>query len=645
MRDWVTKALVQLLRGHPDVMRALFERFWTVDDPYVVQRVVAIAFGSLLRSAPGQADQAKALARAVHARVFARPIRPDELLLDAARGITRWAVAHQLLPESALTAAQRPYGLKPPGSPPTEATLDAKYGWREGQSDDESYSSIHSSVLSMGDFGRYVVESGLRDFSRYRIGHEYPEHRHREPRFVRSKWDAFVASLSAEQQAALGERLNNPEHSKLSRLGCIMRGEKDLLIDEQYKLLDAAFVYPKWVNHEYPTEVARRWVLRRTLSLGWTPKLFGIRDRQLEHGRPGLEAHKVERWGKKYQWMAYHELLARVADNFQASHRSDDDVPYEGLHQIIGEREIDPSLPPIDFRAFSEYKGAGAAAWEPPTIQFAAWPPGRLDFKQYQGDVRRFLADTASEPAVGNALFLRDRDGNDWVVLNSSIKQVDPLAHKGWRGLQEQSSIHTLLTTAGESKALLAALPENPRFEVQDLLDDTGHTDCCYVGEVGRTGPICYHRHDYLQQVAIRGTSFLAVPTVEQYAWEGNILDCSIGETASTILPSTFLQQAAGLSLDMCGPSWLDADGTPVFMYFEAPGNDSQALLVRASFLRKFLADGKLELIVLHWFERMELTDKHDSHHPQVDVTTNARLGSDMTIHAGKHPRTERDLT
>ena len=54
-------------------MRALFERFWTVDDPYVVQRVVAIAYGALLRSTPGQADQAKALARAVHARVFARP--------------------------------------------------------------------------------------------------------------------------------------------------------------------------------------------------------------------------------------------------------------------------------------------------------------------------------------------------------------------------------------------------------------------------------------------------------------------------------------------------------------------------------------------------------------------------------------------
>ena len=114
MRDWVTKALVQLLRGHLDVMHALFERFWTVDDPYIVQRVVAIAYGALLRSTPAQATQAKVLAELVLERVFTPPVRADELLLDAARGIVRWAAAQQLLPDSALTAARRSYGLKPP---------------------------------------------------------------------------------------------------------------------------------------------------------------------------------------------------------------------------------------------------------------------------------------------------------------------------------------------------------------------------------------------------------------------------------------------------------------------------------------------------------------------------------------------------
>jgi hypothetical protein len=250
MRDWVTKALVQLLRGHLDVMDALFQRFWTVDDPYVVQRVVAIAYGSLLRSTPAQADQAKALAEAVDARVFARPVWADELLLDAARGITRWAVAHQLLPNSALDSARRPYGLKPPGPPPSKATLDAKYGWREGQPDDQNYSSIHSSVLSMGDFGRYVVESGLHNFSRYRIGQEYPERGHREPRVIKSRWKKFVALLSDKQKDTLADQLRESAQDELSSPGLMLRHKKDPLSKKQRELYDAAIVYSKPVNYE-----------------------------------------------------------------------------------------------------------------------------------------------------------------------------------------------------------------------------------------------------------------------------------------------------------------------------------------------------------------------------------------------------------
>jgi hypothetical protein len=644
MRDWVTKALVQLLRGHLDVMCALVERFWTVDDPYVVQRVVAIAYGSLLRSTPAQADQAKTLAEAVHARVFTRPVRPDELLLDAGLGIVRWAVAHQLLSDSALDSARRPYGLKPPGPPPTEASIEAKYGWHKDQPDDESYSSISFSLLSMGDFGRYVVESGLHQFSRYRIGQDYPERERREPRFIRSRWKKFVASLSDKQKEELASWLENPDPHKMSPFRFLRRHEDDPLSDEQHKLLDAAFVYPKPVNDEYPANSARRWVFRRTLSLGWTPKIFGREDRGIGHGR-GREGHKAERWGKKYQWMAYHELLARVADNYQSSRLFGDSEPYEGLHQIIGEREIDPSLPPIDFRAFSEKEGDGATAWEPPLIQLEEWPPARLNFSRYQGNIGRFLADTASESTVANSVFVRDRDGVKWVVLESFVKKVDPLAHKGWRGLQEKSAIDTLLIKAGTSKKFLAALPGGPRHEVRDLVDSHGHVDCCYVGEVGRVGPTCHHRHDKFRQVDIGGKFFQVVPTVEKYGWEGSILDCSINETASAVLPSTFIQQAARLTFDMRGPSWLAADGSPVFTYYEEESDDSRALLVQETFLRKFLEENKLELVVLHWFERMELSDSHDGKHPYIEATTDARLTSSLAMSAGTQKRTERDLS
>ncbi|ARF75931.1 hypothetical protein B7C62_29435 [Kitasatospora albolonga] len=644
MRDWTTKALVELLRGHLDVMRALVERFWTVDDPYVVQRVIAISYGALLRSSPEHTTAAGELAGSVHHLVFTPPVRPDELLLDAARGVVRWAVAHDLLPASALETSRRPYGLTVPGPPPTEASIEATYGRREGLLPSESYSSVLFSLMGLGDFARYVVRPGVHHFSRHRVGRPFPGRERREPRFVRSRWTKFLASLTERQKTELADRLRNPEEQALSQWELLIHGEDDPLSGEQRELWEAAFVLPKPVDHDYPADIACRWIFRRTIGLGWTPELFGEQDRNIGHGR-GREGHKAERWGKKYQWMAYHELLARIADNYQASRRFDDSQPYEGLHQIIGDREIDPSLPPIAFRVFDENGGNGASAWGRPLIALDAWPPARIQFDRYRGDIVRFLADTDSEPTVAGSLFLRDRQGDDWVVLESFVRKTDPLAEKGWRGLQEKSAVDTLLVRAGSSRRLLAALKEETRHDFRDLVESNGHTDCCYVGEVGRFGPSCPHRHGELRAVEIGGESLEIVPAVEQYTWEGNILDCSIGETATAVLPSSFIQQTASLTFDMRGPSWLDAAGVPVFTYYEEPGDNSRAFLTRKSFLRDFLAQHGLELVVWHWYERMRVrSDDHRGSHPYVESSLVARLTADMQIHPGPPRRVERDL-
>jgi len=643
MRDWVTKALVQLLHGHLDVMRELVERFWTVDDPYVVQRVVVIAYGSLLRSTPVQADQAKALAELIHGHVFSRPIRPDELLLDAGRGVTRWAVAQALLPESALAPSQRPYGLKAPGHPPTEATIKAKYGWHKGQPDDESYSTILHSLLTLGDFGRYVVESGVRRFSRYRIGRDYPKREPRKPRVIKSRWQQFVNSLSDDQKEALADWVRDPLSASMSRWDYLFEREDDPLSEAQRELLDGAFVYRKPVDNQYPADTARRWVLQRTISLGWTPKLFGEKDHFISQRRSGREEHKSERWGKKYQWIAYHELLARIADNYQSSRTYGDDAAYDGLHQIIGDREIDSSLPPIDYRAFSDNGGVDTTAWGRPLVRVDVWPPGRLDFGSYRGEVRRFVADIDSEPRVSGSMFVRDRSGDDWVVLKGFTRQTDPLAIN-WRGLDQQTAIDTLLVPVGKADELIRALPSEAHNDAQSLLDADGHIDCCYVGEIGRTGPNCPHRTDELLAITIGDQTYQVAPTVEPYRWEGSILDCSIGESATTVLPSTFIQRTAHLSLDMRGPSWLDTEGVPIFTFYEEPGNDSYALLVRQAFLRDFLANQELELVVHHWFQRMKLSDIAERD-PFIQSEADAWFGPDLALHEVAPRRTEYDGT
>lgn len=198
------------------------------------------------------------------------------------------------------------------------------------------------------------------------------------------------------------------------------------LTEEQSKLLDAVWKYPKpRVTDEYPGDRARRWVFRRTLSLGWTPELFGKEDRTRGYRDSGRSEHKAERWGKKYQWMAYHELLARVADNFQASRRYSDYQPYEGLYQITGEREIDPSLPPVDYRTLVDRNGEGPT-WGASPVKFDVWPPGALDFRRYRADIDSFLLDVDSEPNLVNILLVQDSLDESWILLDAYLEQSDP---------------------------------------------------------------------------------------------------------------------------------------------------------------------------------------------------------------------------
>jgi hypothetical protein len=60
---------------------------------------------------------------------------------------------------------------------------------------------------------------------------------------------------------------------------------------------------------------ARGEVMARVWDLGWRSALFGEVDRSIaeSRGRFGRE-RKVERYGKKYGWIAYYELIGRLAD-------------------------------------------------------------------------------------------------------------------------------------------------------------------------------------------------------------------------------------------------------------------------------------------------------------------------------------------
>ena len=131
--------------------------------------------------------------------------------------------------------------------------------------------------------------------------------------------------------------------------------------------------------------------MHRTMTLGWTPQLFGRFDRYLNYHDASRNSHKSERFGKKYQWIAYHELLGRVADNFHfASPYEDEPGEFHGIHQF-NDREVDPSLPPVPYREFQERKSVKGRGRRYPWSSQTSFPV-RSTFKVMQAISKRSLA-------------------------------------------------------------------------------------------------------------------------------------------------------------------------------------------------------------------------------------------------------------
>jgi hypothetical protein len=632
MRDWVTKALVHLLRGHLDAALRLLDRFWVVDDPYLVQRVVVIVYGALMRADDPSGEDAKKLATRVRKLVFTRPVVADELLLDAGRGIVEVGVARKLLPRTALKDIKRPYGISPPSAAPSKESIESKYGFKEGQPDNESYSTIYFSLMSFGDFARYAVEAGLRHFSRYRNGQEFPEARILTEADRELRWTRFTESLGVAKSQRLTEILTHrsePDDAERTELNEFLDG----LTLRQRARWDKVWEYPRPRprNDDYPADGANRWIFRRVLSLGWTPRLFGIEDRLRGHGG-SREAHKAERWGKKYQWMAYHELLARVADNFQSARRFGDDEPYEGLYQIIADREIDPSLPPIPYREFSENQGEGANTWPPAPIELSVWPPAPVNFAQYGSNIDMFLEDVASESSLDKILTLKDSRDVEWILLNGLIRQGDPSADKYWLGLQQVVMVDSWFVPKQAAVQLLPRLSALRRADRVGLVENHGHTDCCYFSEIGQTPERrCLYIHRDFRDLEVEGETYQMVSPIESYMWEGSLLDCSIGETVSAMAPSTFVRARTVLAMNVDGPSWRDQTETTVFTNWDQSSRGS-SFLVNADWLKGFLVENELELMLASWHERMFIREGGGSHLPSEEIYQAARIDQELSV-------------
>ena len=616
VRDRATKCLVALLHENFNLAAELVLRFRDVDDPYVYERVMAAAYGIAMRSTDPQGMAV--LAEAVYREVFADGDPPVHYLLrDYARGVIDRALYIGAAIEVDHSKIEPPYQSDWPHIP-DEAELEELDSDEADSSESASdmgrvRGQIRFSVMNW-DFARYII--GTNSSSESSSWLSVPV---RGPRWrsCDEQLEEFLDSLDADLRE-LFERLIERNRPRPPRIGFAARSAASdegesvepgfaFAIREPFAGLELEQVVTPMLNSEQKTrydelmalrdpgeprlglDVIQRYVLWRAFDLGWSIERFGYFDRYLS-GRARHDTKKAERMGKKYQWIAYHEILAYISDHFQYRDRYADDGPsdlYEGPWQSY-ERDIDPSA--LEVReSTSHSKKVPPQQWwyrefeipESEQVDNIGWVKRRDDIPNRDQQL----------------YFKNDSDDTNWVKLHGmDVWKLSPPYGRedhevDYRELWLEANgyfipsenVSTFLEWTQEVDFMGRWMPEPP---------GDGRL---YFGELGwsrafnsilgsQIGP-------HFPEPSSDDRACPVPLSVEAYSYTAEIsgYDCSHPQQTSLLRPSLCMADALNLRWTGLGANFVDENEDLVMFDPSIYGHELGALMVREDRLQQFL--------------------------------------------------------
>jgi hypothetical protein len=321
LRDVSTKALIHIFLTYQDHLLIWIEKFRMANDPYVIQRIYAVAYGCAVKSS---GEFLKSIANYIYKNFFETgEIIPDILTRDYARSIVEYALFRKVGIYN-TKKIMPPYNSTLESKLPSNkeiALMEEKISERSAGKHNAGMSILNSMITEKGrsgrmygDFGRYVFQSGL------------------------SPW-------------------RNANIQGLSNLAV------------------------KYIFDKYGYDIDKHGAFDR--EDGYSPRI-------------GKKLN--ERIGKKYQWITFYEILARVADN-------DISFSYNGPWEPYV-RDIDPTFleNPEKAKIHWNFNAPDFTAWEDvpdpewmSSLLYAFDPLSVISFREKNKSEIEWLALEASE--------------------------------------------------------------------------------------------------------------------------------------------------------------------------------------------------------------------------------------------------------
>ncbi len=617
LRDRATKALVALLTPHIAILRGVLEKFAGVDDLYVLERLFAVAYGCAMRSTDVSA--VTELAKDVYRLIFKEgtPV-PHILLRDYARGVIEVALHRGAKLRISRKKIRPPYGSAWPTEIPGEQELKGyKKSW-DGMPDVEwSRVAIYDSVMDFGDFAHYVMGSQRFLWLERRLG---------APPGPTSEeiYGKFLQSLTARQRQlwvkflqvrdgtlvpdafSQSDSSTHDYHSPNVDLRAVRRaytkfekalGEKkgELLRQNASLFLENLLLQEQEDEKAFDLSLIQRWILKRVFDLGWTVDRFGAFDRDVNGQGYERSGPKPERIGKKYQWLAWHEILARLSDNFEYNgDRWNSELRerrYDGPWQTHA-RDIDPSCQLAGGEGSAERKYLPPTWWAP--TNYEGWPP--------PGDDLGWLQNGGDLPPVEPLIQVTRPDGSQWLVLETYLSWEKPVP------LEEDPEEHPRREVWYQLRSYIARRDDiEVLFEWAKKQDFVGrwmpeshHSHSVFLGEFFWAPAFRYHDNPYYRREGwTNGEGRLprrVLIPMDGYLGEGGSYDGSLDESVAVSLPAKWLVEKAGLHWKGVDGSFYDEKGLLIACDPSVEGLGPRALLLRRDSLLSVLAENEYDI-------------------------------------------------
>lgn len=606
LRDKTTKALVNLLEQQSEVLIQILTAFENIDDMYIQERLYAVAYGCILRTEKD--SSIKIIAQYIYNTIFKNGNPPAHILIrDYARNAVEYGIYKNVGLDIEVELIRPPYNSIMPNLP--ESKDDVRIYKLDYEIPDfkQNYgfehNAIYNSLLGFpADFGRYIVESQVDNFASFSFREDegYRSFLKTVKRNQREFIELFYQCI--KQEAAFNEKYDYQIQQRIqwsesqqvyidildsAKKLCLNKIDSELSEEQANYVKTIIFPYfERKLNLEnFNPYLIKYWIVKRVFELGYDRNLHGVYDSMLP-GYNNRHENKIERIGKKYQWIAFYEILAMLTDNYKLRIRWNSDSKYEyykGAWQLYI-RNIDPAYITKDKDEVDEnvIKRNSQEWWG--EEQYTHW--SIPDFEWI-----KTIEDLISPKQV---IEKKDVNGEEWLYLQHFVEWREPkkigVERYGGRIKQTWYLIQGLLVKKSDKQKIINYLKDKSFWGRWLPENNDNHSNLFNREKFWSPAYLDTYKNNKKIWRTIRDTQHKVIVATESA--NGNIEGDKSGVNRSYYIPCKYIFEKMSLQYAPIDGNLKNVNDETIVI-----NSNPKGVLMRKKDLIQFLEDNKLDII------------------------------------------------